>query len=60
MMDRITKTTYLKAGLLSRGVQLSLSLLEHYKEPFLVKRRPYGNQDPLHLRHVSIPQEVFI
>lgn len=52
--------TALKATLLSCGVDLSQRLLDNFGPPFLHKRRAYGNQDPLHLREVAIPQELLL
>ncbi len=51
---------HLKAELLAEGVALSPRVLEHYGLPYLVKRRAYGNPDPLELRQASIPQELYL
>lgn len=50
----------LKAELLSKGIALSPSLIDNFGSHFLEKRRAYGNPDPLELRHVRIPQELYL
>lgn len=50
----------IKASVLSNGIRLTDTLIENYGLPFLEKRRAYGNQDPLELRNVCIPQEIYI
>lgn len=50
----------IKASILSNGIAVSPAALEGYGPPFLGKRRAYGNQDPLDLRSLYLPQEAYI
>jgi len=49
-----------KAELLHHGVNLSPAFSSHYGEPYLAKRRAYGNSDPLEFRQRLLPQELFL
>ena len=53
-------SAHIKAGLLAEGLRLSEAFLEVYQEPFLVKRRAYGNSDAEIYLDRDIPQELFI
>lgn len=50
----------LKARILSEGVNITERALRSYGPPFLIKRRAYGNQDPLEYTRRAIPQEIFL
>jgi hypothetical protein len=50
----------LKAELLSAGMGLSQSFLDHYGPPYLEKRRAYGNPDPVAMREMVLPQELYL
>jgi hypothetical protein len=50
----------LKAEILSKGIFLSQNLIDNFDQAFLEKRRAYGNPDPLELRNIRIPQEVYV
>jgi hypothetical protein len=50
----------LKAAILGCGLNVSETALAQYGYPFLVKRRAYGNQDPVSLRAREIPQEIYV
>lgn len=60
MNGGLKAAVHLKAQLLAEGVALAPRVLEHYGRPYLVKRRAYGNPDPLELRQASIPQELYL
>ncbi len=49
-----------KAELLSYGVQLTAAALKNYGKPYLVKRKAYGNSDPLSLVAAALPQEMYV
>jgi hypothetical protein len=50
----------LKARVLSDGINITERALESYGPPFLIKRRAYGNQDPLEYTKRAIPQEILL
>ncbi|WP_158795505.1 radical SAM protein [Pedobacter sp. L105] len=50
----------LKAELLSKGISLTENLINNFSVKYLEKRRAYGNPDPVELRHVRIPQELYL
>lgn len=55
------KSIQIKAELLSFGIRpTERACLEYGTKNFLQKRRAYGNSDPVELRHVSIPQELYL
>jgi len=49
-----------KAELLHHGVTLSPAFSSRYGEPYLAKRRAYGNSDPLEFRERLLPQELYL
>lgn len=49
-----------KANLLSQGMQVTEGMLANYGLPYLLKRRAYGNPDPLRFKDVGLPQEIYI
>lgn len=49
-----------KAELLHHGVTLSPAFSGRYGEPYLAKRRAYGNSDPLEFREGRLPQELYL
>ncbi len=58
-MER-TGLVAVKAELLSYGVLPTAAFLESYGEPYLRKRRAYGNSDPHEFREVLLPQELYL
>lgn len=59
-MSKNLSGAFIKASLLSNGVNLSKSLLDNYGLNYLEKRRAYGNPDPLDIEQYRIPQEMYI
>jgi hypothetical protein len=54
------RDVFVKAELLSFGVQLTSAALANYGKPYLMKRRAYGNSDPLSLVAATLPQEMVV
>lgn len=55
------RSIQIKAELLSFGIRPSeRACLEYGATGFLQKRRAYGNSDPIELRNMSIPQELYL
>ncbi|WP_280171552.1 radical SAM protein [Agrobacterium pusense] len=50
----------IKANLLYEGVNFTDEFLKNYREPFLAKRRAYGNSDAFRFTFMTIPQELYI
>lgn len=55
-----TSDIYVKAELLSKGVRITPLALEKFGRPYLQKRRAYGNSDPISMRDLTLPQELYI
>ncbi len=49
-----------KAELLSHGLELTEQFIDAYGEPFLEKRRAYGNSDPIEYKNITVPQELYL
>jgi hypothetical protein len=49
-----------KAELLHHGVTLLPAFSTRYGDPYLAKRRAYGNSDPLEFREGRLPQELYL
>jgi len=50
----------LKAQILSYGVLPTRAFLDRYGEPYLVKKRAYGNADDLRFLDFDLPQEIVL
>lgn len=59
-MKQSRSSVEVKAALLSEGMQITDQMIKNYGPPFLLKRRAYGNPDPLRLQNAGLPQEIYI